>query len=366
VRAAVCTAPNVMSVEDIDDPSPRHGEVKLRVVAVGVCHTDLTMYSGAIPPPLPIVLGHEAAGVVEEVGPGVTALRPGDHAVCSIIGPCHACFQCLDGSWGLCETAPLFTGKMLDGTTRLSQGGSPIHTLHYQGSFAEYAIVPERFLVPVRHDAPLDAVCGLACGVSTGLGAAMVRTPVVPGSSVVVVGAGGVGLSTMMGAKLRGASTVVALDIAPAKLDRALELGLATHAVDASSADAVEQVLALTRGRGADHGFDAVGVTGTLDQVIAATRPGATCVVIGRSMGAVEVNLDTRALLRQRTLTGTYGGSILPRRDIPTFVDLFLAGRLDLRGILDRHYRLDELPQALDDLHHGRVTRGVVVMGDQP
>jgi len=355
-----------MSVEDIDDPSPRQGEVKLRVVAVGVCHTDLTMYSGAIPPPLPIVLGHEAAGVVAEVGPGVTVLQPGDHAVCSIIGPCHACFQCLDGAWGLCETAPLFTGKMLDGTTRLSQGGSPIHTLHYQGSFAEYAIVPERFLVPVRHDAPLDAVCGLACGVSTGLGAAMVRTPVVPGSSVVVVGAGGVGLSTMMGAKLRGASTIVALDIAPAKLARALELGLATHAVDASTADAVEQVLALTGGRGADHGFDAVGVTGTLDQVIAATRPGATCVVIGRSMGAVEVNLDTRALLRQRTLTGTYGGSILPRRDIPTFVDLFMAGRLDLRGILDRQYSLDELPQALDDLHHGRMTRGVVVMGDQP
>jgi S-(hydroxymethyl)glutathione dehydrogenase / alcohol dehydrogenase len=262
----------------------------------------------------------------------------------------------------LCEEAPFFTGTMLDGTTRLTLGEIPIHTLHYQGSYAEYAIVPERFVVPVRDDAPLDVVCGLACGLATGLGAAMVRAEVAPGSSVVVVGAGGVGLATMMGARFRGATTIVAVDRLPSKVEKALAIGVATHAVDASTADPVAEVLELTAGRGADYGFDAAGVPGTLDQVLAATRPGATCVVIGRALGAVTITLDTTVLLRQRVLTGTYGGSIHPRRHLPELVDLSMAGRLELGAILDRRYALDDAPQALDDLHHGRVTRGVIVV----
>ncbi len=177
-----------------------------------------------------------------------------------------------------------------------------------------------------------------------------------------MVGAGGVGLATMMGARFRGATTVVAVDRLAAKVEKALELGLATHGVDASTADPVAAVLELTAGRGADYGFDAAGVPGTLDQVLAATRPGATCVVIGRALGAVTVTIDTTALLRQRVLTGTYGGSIHPGRHLPEFVDLFMAGRLDLGAILDRRYTLDEAPQALDDLHHGRMTRGVIVV----
>jgi S-(hydroxymethyl)glutathione dehydrogenase/alcohol dehydrogenase len=362
MRAVVCWAPHDVRVEEIDDPSPAAGEVKVQVVAVGVCHTDLNFTSGEVPVPYPIVLGHEAAGIVVETGPEVGAVRVGDHVICSIIGPCEQCFQCLRNEHALCERAPFFTGTMLDGTTRLSQRGRPIHTLHYQGSYAEYAIVPERFVVPVRRDAPLDVVCGLACGISTGLGAAMVRAEVEPGSSVVVIGSGGVGLATMMGARFRGATTVIAVDRLAHKVEKALTLGFATHGVDAATDDPVETVLALTDGRGADYGFDAVGANGTLDQVVAATRPGATCVVIGRALGVVSMTLDTTTLLRQRILTGTYGGSIHPRRHLPEFVDLYLQGRLDLAGILDRRYPLDEAPQALDDLHHGRITRGVVVM----
>jgi S-(hydroxymethyl)glutathione dehydrogenase/alcohol dehydrogenase len=150
VKAVVCWAPGDVRVEELDDPSPRAGEVKVAVVAVGVCHTDLNFTSGQVPVPYPIVLGHEAAGVVVECGDGVTAVRAGDHVICSIIGPCEHCFQCLRDDHALCEEAPFFTGTMLDGTTRLSQGDTPIHTLHYQGSYAEYAIVPERFVVPVR------------------------------------------------------------------------------------------------------------------------------------------------------------------------------------------------------------------------
>jgi Zn-dependent alcohol dehydrogenase len=365
VKAVVCYGPGDTRVEDIDDPTPRAGEVKIDVAAVGVCHTDLNFTSGSVPVPYPIVLGHEAAGRVVEVGPGVDDVAVGDHVVCSIIGPCGRCFQCVREDHALCEDAPLFTGRMLDGTTRLSKDGNPIHTLHYQGSYAEFAVVPARFVVPIRRDAPLDVVCGLACGVSTGLGAATVRAAVLPGSSVVVVGSGGVGLSTMMGARLRGAATVIAVDRLGRKVEKALELGLATHGIDSSSTDPVAAVLEMTGGRGADYGFDAVGVPGTLDQVVAATRRGGTCVVIGRALGVVELTVDTSKLLQQRTLTGTFGGSIHPRRHIPEFVDLFMQGRLDLRGILDARYSLDEAPQALDDLHHGRVTRGVIVIPDR-
>jgi Zn-dependent alcohol dehydrogenase len=358
----VCFGPGDVRVEDIDDPAPLSGEVKVEVHAVGVCHTDLNFTTGQVPVPYPIVLGHEAAGVVVETGPDVTGVVVGDHVVCSIIGPCGQCFQCLRDDHALCENAPFFTGTMLDGTTRLSKAGRPIHTLHYQGSYAQFAIVPDRFVVPIRRDAPLELVCGLACGISTGLGAAMVRADVAAGSSVVVVGAGGVGLSTMMGARVRGATTVIAVDVLARKLDKARELGLATHGVDASTSDPVAAVLALTDGRGADYGFDAVGANGTLEQVVAATRPGGTCVVIGRAQGVVEATLNTTVLLRQRVLTGTYGGSIHPRRHVPEFVELQMEGRLDLGGILDTRYSIEEAPQALDDLHHGRITRGVILM----
>jgi Zn-dependent alcohol dehydrogenase len=364
VKAVVCFGPGDVRVEDIDEPQPRAGEVKVKVAAVGVCHTDLNFTTGQVPVPYPIVLGHEAAGVVVDTGAEVDVVQVGDHVICSIIGPCEQCFQCLRNDHALCENTPFFTGTMLDGTTRLSQGDRPLHTLHYQGSYAEYAIVPQRFVVPVRRDAPLDVVCGLACGVSTGLGAAIVRAAVAPGSSVVVVGSGGVGLSTMMGARFRGATTVVAVDRLPHKVDRAVALGLATHGVDSSRTDPVAAVLELTAGRGADYGFDAVGVNGTLEQVVGATRPGGTCVVIGRALGTVAATLDTTALLRQRVLTGTFGGSIHPRRHLPEFVDLFLQGRLDLASILDTRYSLDDAPQALDDLHAGRITRGVIVMDD--
>jgi Zn-dependent alcohol dehydrogenase len=362
VRAVVCHGPGDVRVEDIDDPAPQSGEVKVEVHAVGVCHTDLNFTTGQVPVPYPIVLGHEAAGVVVETGPDVRGVSVGDHVVCSIIGPCEQCFQCLRDDHALCENSPFFTGTMLDGTTRLSQAGRPIHTLHYQGSYAQFAIVPDRFVVPIRRDAPLELVCGLACGISTGLGAAMVRAEVAAGSSVVVVGSGGVGLSTMMGARVRGATMVIAVDVLARKLDKALELGLATHTVDASASDPVAAVLALTDGRGADYGFDAVGANGTLEQVVAATRPGGTCVVIGRALGVVEATLNTTVLLRQRVLTGTYGGSIHPRRHVPEFVELQMEGRLDLGGILDTRYSIEEAPQALDDLHHGRITRGVILM----
>jgi Zn-dependent alcohol dehydrogenase len=250
---------------------------------------------------------------------------------------------------------------MFDGTTRLSQRGEPIHSLSYQASFAEYAVVPERVAIRVRADAPLARLCGLACGVSTGLGAALLRAEVEAGSSVLVIGSGGVGLSVLMGARLRGAAQLIAADLAPQKLAKARELGLATDTIDVSREALIPRVRALTGGRGADYAFDAVGAPGTLEQAVEAIRAGGTAVVIGHAAGVVEATLDTTRLLRQKWVTGTFGGSIHARRHIPEFVELYLAGRLPLDALMDRSYALDELPAAFTDLDAGRITRGVVL-----
>lgn len=360
MKAAVCREVRQIAIEELDEPSPGPGELKLRMVATGVCRTDLSIFQGHLPVPYPIVLGHEGVGVVEAVGAGVTRFAPGDSVVCSIIAGCGDCFQCLREASSLCENVTFYTGKMLDGTTRLSKGGEAIHSLSFQASFAEKAIVPERCAVGVRSDAPLEKLAGLACGVSTGLGASMVRDPIEPGANVLVIGTGGVGLSVLMGARLRGAARLIAVDVVPGKLDKARALGLATDTIDASKQDVVKAVRAITGGRGADHAFDVVGAPGTLEQAIEAIRPGGHVVVIGMTSGAVPASFTTSALLRQKTLTGTMGGSIEPRRHIPEFIDLHLAGRLDLACLMDKSYRLEDTGQALEDLEQGRVTRGVI------
>jgi Zn-dependent alcohol dehydrogenase len=360
MKAAVLRELGKIAVEELDDPAPRAGEVKLRMVATGVCGTDLSVLHGHLAFPRPIVLGHEGAGVVVEVGPDVRELAVGDPVVCTIVPSCGTCHACLHGDTALCAETTIGSGKMFDGTTRLSRRGEPIHSLSYQSSFAEYAIVPERCAVRVRKDAPLERLCGLACGVSTGLGAALLRAEVAAGSAVLVIGAGGVGLSTLMGARLRGAALRIAVDVASAKLDKARATGLATHCIDSTREPLVETVRALTHGRGADTAFDAVGAPGTLELALEATRPGGTCVVIGHARGVVTATIDTTRLLRQRWLTGTFGGSIVAKRDIPAFVDLYLAGQLDLDGLMDAEYELDDIAAAFADLEAGRVTRPVV------
>jgi Zn-dependent alcohol dehydrogenase len=360
VKAAVCRALGQVAVEEIDEPAPCAGEVALEMVATGVCGTDLSIFRGHLPSPLPIVLGHEGVGIVRELGPGVRGLAPGDPVVCTIIPSCGSCFYCVRGEDPLCEAITFYTGRMLDGTTRLASRGEPIHSLSYQAAFAERAIVPERCAIRVCRDAPLASLVGLACGVSTGLGAALRRAPVEPGSSVLVIGAGGVGLATLMGARLRGAGALIAADVVPAKLERARALGLAEHTIDSRHEPLAERVRALTGGRGADYAFDAAGAEGTLEAAVDALRPGGTAVAIGLSDAKRTATLPTRALLRQRWVTGTFGGSISPRRDIPAFVDLAMAGRLDLGALVDAWYRLEELPRAFDDLAHGRITRGAI------
>ncbi|MFZ2176542.1 MAG: alcohol dehydrogenase catalytic domain-containing protein [Rhodococcus sp. (in: high G+C Gram-positive bacteria)] len=362
MRAAVSRGIGHIAIEELPDPRPLAGEVRVRLVSSGICHTDVSVLSGHLPSPHPIVLGHEGAGVVDEVGPGVEQLSVGDHVICSIITSCRACYQCLRGEFALCERAVGFSGTMLDGTTRLRSGKEDVHTLFCQGSFAEYAIVPASAAVKVRQDAPLDKLAALGCAWSTGLGAAIVRAEVRPGSSVVVIGAGGVGLATMMGARAMGATDVIAVDLAEHKLVRARELGLASHTISASGADAVDAIRDLTDGRGADYGFDAVGAQGTLETALQAVRPGGLAVAIGVMDASVTATFDLFGFLMQKRLTGTYAGSILPQRDIPAFVDLYMDGRLPLDSVIDATYSLDQVPKALDQLAANEITKGVVLL----
>ncbi|MGW6461598.1 zinc-binding dehydrogenase [Streptomyces sp. NPDC055078] len=362
MRAAVSRDTGEIRIEELADPRPGPGEVKVRLVSSGVCHTDVSVLQSHLPAPRPIVLGHEGAGIVTETGPGVTGLSPGDHVICSIITSCHACPACLRGEVALCARAVAFAGTMLDGTTRLSSGAEDVHVLFCQGSFAEYAVVPASAAVKVRDDAPLDKLAGLGCAWSTGLGAAIVRAEVRPGSGVVVIGAGGVGLATMMGARAMGATTVIAVDPAEHKLARAAELGLATATVAATGEEAAEAVRELTRGAGVDYAFDAVGAPGTLELALTSVRPGGLAVAIGVMDASVTATFDLFGFLMQKRLTGTYAGSIVPARDIPVFVDLYMRGSLPLDDVIDARYSLDEVPQALSDLAANKITKGVVLL----
>lgn len=360
MRAAVSREPNQIAIEELDDPTPLAGEVKIKLQVTGICGSDLSLFKGKLKIPRPVVLGHEGTGTVVELGPDVKSLKVGDRVVCTIIGHCGHCFQCTRGEYALCENAKMFAGGMLDGSTRLTKGGEAIHQISYQGSFAEYSIVPEVCAIKVGGQTKLHDVVGLACGASTGLGAAMVRVPVEAGSNVVVYGAGGVGLSVMIGAKASGAARIIAVDINPAKLENAKALGLATHTVLAGG-DTRAFVFAETDNRGADYAFDAVGLASTTEEAMTVIRAGGDAVVIGHAEGKIEATIDTVHFLRQKKLTGTFGGSIDPHVHIPRFIEMHETGKIDLSCLMDRQYALEEIAQALADLEAGRITRGCVV-----
>lgn len=360
MRAAVSRDINHIAIEELDEPTPQSGEVKIKMVATGICGTDLSLFKGRLNVPRPIVLGHEGAGIVVEKGKGVTQVDIGDHVLCTIIAACGHCFQCVNNDRAMCENANMLTGKMLDGTTRLRRGDEEINVISYQGSFAEYAIVPEICTVKMSKDVPLHDVVGLACGISTGLGAALVREPVTMASNVLVIGAGGVGLSTMMGAKVQGANKIIAADVKVAKLVKALELGLATDCINSQEQPLPDTVLELTDGRGADFAFDAVGAPGTLEDAIASLRAGGSAVVIGHAQAKVETTIDTVHFLRHKKVTGTFGGSINPQKHIPAFADLHQKGDIDLKPLMDRSYQLDDIEQAFADLEAGNMIRGAI------
>ena len=351
-----------LRVEEVDLAPPGPGEVTVRVHASGVCHSDWSTATGATPGPLPTVLGHEGAGIVEDVGDGVRTVTPGDPVVLSWMPSCGRCFYCRLGRPNLCEgaTEALFAGTLLGGETRLSQGGRPVHHYSFLSTFAERAVVPEASCVPIRADVPLAVAAIVGCAVMTGVGAVINRARLEPGSVALVLGAGGVGLSVVLGCRLAGAAAIVAVDPVESKRALAVELG-ATHAVDPAEEDPGAVAGELTAGRGADYAFVAAGVASLFRAAYAATRRAGTVVCIGLPPEEVEVSFPATALVREeKVLTGSLYGSCRDREDMPLLLGLFRDGRLPLDRLVTRTYPLERINEAFEDMNAGRVARGVI------
>jgi S-(hydroxymethyl)glutathione dehydrogenase / alcohol dehydrogenase len=363
IQAALLTEANrLFSIETLDLAAPQAGEVLVKIAASGVCHSDWHVATGDTKHPMPCVVGHEGAGVVEAVGAGVTRVKVGDHVSLSWTPDCGECFYCLQGQPNLCETFtdPIWAGVMLDGTPRLSWRGQPVY--HYCGlaTFSDHVVVPQQSCIPIRKDVPLRVAALVGCAVATGVGAALYTAHVKPGESVVVYGAGGVGLNILQGAALAGAQTIIAVDTHPAKMEMARQFG-ATHTLLAGTA-ALQQIRDLTGGRGAEHVFESVGLPAVQEAALEATRPGGTLTLVGLSPMGTGTNLPGAVLVRQeKTVKGSYYGSVHPRRDFPLLLDLYMAGRIKLDELVSQTYALDQINEAYAAMLSGSVARGVIV-----
>jgi len=341
--------PLVIEEIDIDEPGP--GKVMVKTVSSGVCHSDLHNIEGTFPIDMPVVLGHEAAGIVERVGEGVTYVQPGDHVVMNFIPFCGACRYCQSGRPVLCTE-----GR---GTANhLHKGDQPINVFISVSSFAEHMVAPESGVVKVRKDAPLDKLGIMGCAVATGVGAVLNTARVEAGSSVVVVGMGGVGLNVVQGAALAAAGCIIAIDVLESKLEMAKQFG-ATHFVNAAKEDTVKAVLALTGG-GADYAFEVVGRPEAVSQAVDMVHDGGEALMVGLSPVGSKTSIDTLGLAAEKVLKGSRYGSIRPRVDIPRFIDLYMAGRLKLDELVTRTYPLEGINEAFAAMKAGEVARSII------
>jgi Zn-dependent alcohol dehydrogenase len=349
-----------LQIEDVALDPPRAGEVQVRIGATGVCHSDYHVIKGEWKYGLPMILGHEAAGVVEAVGPHVTGLKPGDRAVLSFRPACGVCRLCALGRSVLCEGHTGDRFKMHDGTARVHRNGEELGVLGRVGSFAEHAVVPAEQVVPVHQDVSMEVLALIGCAVTTGVGAVVNAAKVEPGSSVAVIGCGGVGLNVIQGAALVNAGRIIAVDLLDNKLEYARQFG-ATDLVNASAGDAVEQVRALTGG-GVDYAFEVIGNGKTVEQAIQMTRSAGTACIVGMAPQGTRSSFDPLLFVTRETrLIGTWYGSARPRIDFPRMVELTLAGKLKVEELISRRYRLDEINDGFERLGRGEVARGVIV-----
>jgi S-(hydroxymethyl)glutathione dehydrogenase / alcohol dehydrogenase len=364
-KAAICTTIDApLEVGDVELESPRAGEVKVRLGASGVCHSDLSVRNGTLLQMLPAVLGHEGAGVVEEVGEGVSDLNPGDHVVISWIPQCGECHYCARGKGVLCEagSVALFSGGMLDGTSRFSRGGQPLFQMAGTGTFAESTVVPAIGAVKIDPDVPLASAALVGCGVLTGYGAATNSADIKPGDAVAVVGAGGVGLNVIQGAKHAGAEQIIAVDMSDGKLQTARKFG-ATDVVNAGEADPVSQVMELTSQRGAHVAFEVIGKKATIDQTIMMTSRGGQAIIVGVPDAETEivVNVAMGLIFGDKQIRGSlYGGSNV-HDDVPKLIRLYQEGKLMLDELVSAEIGLDDVNQAMDDMGSGEIARSVIV-----
>jgi S-(hydroxymethyl)glutathione dehydrogenase/alcohol dehydrogenase len=363
MRAAVLTEVNKpLEILDLEQEGPHAGEARVQVKAAGVCMSDWHVMNGDWPLPLPMVLGHEAAGTVVETGPEVANVRPGDYVIFSFRPHCGRCRYCASGRTVLCvghDDSPRW--RMHDGGARLKLNGEPVNQMARIGTFAEEVVCPAEQLVKIRGDLPSAHAAIIGCSVATGIGAVIRHARVMAGTSVFVVGCGGVGLNVVQGAQLAGAAPIIACDLLDNKLDLARKFG-ATHTVNARNEDVVECVRALTHGLGADTAFDAIGGEATAVQAIEATAPGGHAVLVGIPSFATRVPVNpSRMVYGEKTLSGTYYGSVVPDIDFPILADLDMQKRIDLDGLISRTYRFAEINEGFRLMLAGEVARGVIL-----
>jgi NDMA-dependent alcohol dehydrogenase len=358
MKAAVCYAfDQPLSVEEIEIDPPQRHEVKVRLAATAICHSDVHLIRGEWGGKLPVVAGHEAAGIVEEIGPDVTLAQPGDAVVVSLLRSCGRCFSCMTGASHLCEaTFPLMTESRL----RNRRGESLEHGVR-TAAFAEYTIVDQSQVVQVPADLPLDRAALLACGVITGLGAVVNTARVRPGQSVVVIGAGGVGLNAIQGAVLCGAHPIIAIDRLDTKLEAAKTFG-ATHTINTAEQHVAKAVKALTSGRRADYAFVTVGSPEAAAQALTLIGPAGTVVIVGIPPEGATTPLPLgNIVVNERRVIGSFMGSTRLRVDVPKLVDLYLHGRLKLDELITARYPLEQINEAIAAMETGEVLRNVIV-----
>ncbi len=371
IRAAVLNAMGVqgpyaqtkpLTIEEIDLAGPGYGEVLVKIAAAGLCHSDLSVINGDRPRPTPMALGHEASGVVAEIGPGVTDLQKGDHVVMVFVPSCGHCMPCSEGRPALCEPGAVanVAGTLLSGERRLSRNGTPVQ--HHLGvsAFAEYATVSRRSLIKIDPELPLDEAALFGCAVLTGVGAVINTAKVTAGSTTAVLGLGGVGLASLLGAAAAGASRIVAIDLSEDKLKLARELG-ATDTFNAGSPDVVDAIKAATGG-GVEFAFEMAGSVRALETAYKITKRGGTTVTAGlppptHTFPIPAVNL----VAEERTLKGSYIGTCVPVRDIPRYIALYRKGILPVNKLMSGKLKLEDINHGFDLLHEGKAVRQVIV-----
>ncbi len=358
MRAAVLNGYNEpLVIEELREPPLGPRDVRVQIDASGVCHSDLTVQTGGVPMPVPLILGHEGAGTVLETGPEVSRVRKGDRVIASFIPACGNCFHCLHEQSNLCEESV----GMMTAARALREDGSGVFGMTGLGTFSDLMTTHEMSLVKIDTDLPSEQLALIGCGVTTGVGAALLTARVQPGSTVAVIGCGGVGQSVVQGARIAGASRIFAVDPVELKRKTAEQLG-ATDLVDPAQGDPIQQVKDATGGRGADYAFEVIGLPETILQAYNTARRGGTVVVVGMPRIEDTVTFSAMQLFyEEKKMLGCLYGSAQVRRDFPKFVDLVETGRLDIGSMVSRRIKIDEVNDAFRAMQAGEVIRSVIV-----
>lgn len=361
MRAALFNGTSTLEIGEVEVADPAPGQVRVRVHHCGICHSDYTVLEGGLGMS-PQILGHEASGIVDAVGDGVELLEAGDAVVLTPIASCGRCYWCTRGQPSQCvNKGQTFSAAFLDGTTGLSRNGEVVYRGMGVGGFAEYALVSETGAIKIPADTPLDVACVIGCAVQTGAGAALNTAQVVPGSTVLVLGLGGIGLSVVQGARVAGAARIIGSDPLPARREMAMKLG-ATDTVDPTADGVIQRVQALTDGIGVDYAFEAAGVTALQSVAIEATRAGGSTVMVGAPPFEDSLTIPNVLLwgMQEKKMLGCFMGSTNSLRDIPAFLALWRAGQLDLEALITARRPLDEINDGFADLAAGVGVRTVI------